>query len=184
MQTDVDELRTRLDALSAEFERAKETIRALEARRSSQLSFRQLVALGCAMAAAMAIGLSAQPGVTKFQAPFLVTDGAGKTIFAVMDAFPNARFGRRGALVLNESGEIVAGVMAIAGGGGVVKVAKEGKAAAIAVMAASTKGLGFQTLDGGNVTLDLSDVGSTVNAPFEVIDKNRKTVFKTNDTAN
>ena len=178
MQTDVDELRTRLDTLTGEFDRAKQTIRKLEAGRSSHLPFRQLLMLGCAMVAVVAVSswLSAQPGATTFKAPFMVTDSAGKTIFAVSDRFPHKAFGSRGALVFSPSGDIVAGIFA-SGSGGVVKVAKEGEAGAYAFMSSFS----FVVRDGDKQVVVLTEGNSRLPAPFEVFDANGKTVFKTND---
>lgn len=165
-------LRSELTQLRAEFAAANS-----RRRRFVSLS-------GLAFAATIVLAAASWPSSqTKFKAPFLVTDKDGKTIFAVMDDISNPAFGKRGALVLNSSGQMVAGMLAPAGGG-VIKVSKGDDPFTSAGISASDKGLGFRVKNANKITVDLSEQSSIVNAPFAVKDADGKTVFQTNDKAN
>jgi hypothetical protein len=170
-------LRSELTQLRAQFVAAE--ARAARRRRWATWS-------GLAFAATIVLTAaswpSAQPGVTSFKTPFLVTDKYGKTIFAVMDELPNAAFGKRGALVLSSDGQIVAAMLA-GPGGGIIKVAKGEDPLTFAGISASDKGLGFRVKNANKITVDLSEKSSLVNAPFEVRDAGGQTVFQTNDKA-
>jgi hypothetical protein len=174
-------LRSELTQLRAEFAAARQVTANSEARARQ----RHAVSLsGLAFAAAIVLAAASWPSSqTKFKAPFLVTDKDGKTIFTVLDDIPNPAFGKRGAVVLNSDGQMVAGMIAPAGGG-VIKVSKGGDPFTSAGISASDKGLGFRVKNANKITVDLSEKSSIVNAPFAVVDADGKTVFQTNDKAN
>lgn len=175
---DINALRCEMKQMRTEFAAAKQVIRDFEARmvRRKHSAAVTVSLVAAVVVLALASWLSAQPAGARFKAPFEVMDSSGKIIFAV-DTAP------RGAFVYSTGGNIVAGVLALEGGG-LIKVVKEGDQNKYAAMASFDNGFGFRVRNGGSTTVDLSEKSSHVNAPFEVVDATGKTVFKTNDTAN
>jgi hypothetical protein len=175
---DINALRCEMKQMRTEFAAAKQVIRDFEARmvRRKHSAAVTVSLVAAVVVLALASWLSAQPAGARFKAPFAVTDGNGKPIFAVNKS-------PRGVTVYSSSGNPVAGIVAVEGGG-LIKVVKEGDQKTYAAMASFDSGFGFRVTNGGTMTVDLSEKSSRVNAPFEVVDANGKTVFKTNDTAN